>query len=62
MEGRFNKHPPPRIGGFDLIVENNHLVGNSDWPGVPSGMGLYNDRLKAIEKLNKAMARMQNNS
>jgi tubulin polyglutamylase TTLL9 len=57
MEGRFGKAAPSRVGGFDLIVDNNQTVGNSDWPGLPSGLGLQNDRMKALERLNKAMAR-----
>mmetsp|Transcript_25931 Transcript_25931/g.72619 ORF Transcript_25931/g.72619 Transcript_25931/m.72619 type:complete len:470 (-) Transcript_25931:161-1570(-) len=57
MEGRFNKVAPPRVGGFDLIVDNNQSLGNSEWPGLSSALGLHNDRVKSIEKLNKAMAR-----
>eukprot|EP00951_Prasinocladus_malaysianus_P031426 scaffold301226_cov50-Prasinocladus_malaysianus.AAC.1 len=57
MEGRFNKTYPSRIGGFDLIIDNNQMVGNSDWPGMPSGLGLQNDRIKALEKLQKQQAR-----
>uniref|UniRef100_A0A7S1SVZ6 Tubulin--tyrosine ligase-like protein 9 n=1 Tax=Tetraselmis chuii TaxID=63592 RepID=A0A7S1SVZ6_9CHLO len=57
MEGRLGKQVYPRIGGFDLIVDNNQPVANSDWQGIPSGLGLHNDRIKALERLARAVAR-----
>jgi len=55
MEGRFSKYTPPRVGGFDLIVDNNQTVSSPEWPGLSSALGIHNDRIRSLDRLNKTI-------
>ena len=51
LEGRFEGRTPTRVGGFDLIVDQNQLVYKSETTSLTSLLGCYNDREKQLRKL-----------
>ena len=57
LESRFEGRTPTRVGGFDLIVDQNQLVYKSESTSLMSMLGCYNDREKQLRKLFAAQKR-----